>query len=204
MNILWGIIVFVISMIGWLGQALSAFRPATAVKLGLTEPEGDVDPTFYADLRGEAYCLIHTSPSHVTWNSLYHETRIDSLDRLLARGIDRQNERLVCGRQLTTEISCHCPGSTVEMGLKYDDQSRTWPRGPHSGYRSTNLGRVVSVVVDYDHVVSGPDDLKPAFHAPEVPQATGKGLHLSSQMERGNERSRCVLGIVSAGSREIE
>jgi hypothetical protein len=55
MNILWGIIVLVISLIGWLGQAISAFSPATAVKLGLTEPEADVDPTFYADVRGEAY-----------------------------------------------------------------------------------------------------------------------------------------------------
>ena len=55
MNILWGIIVLVISLIGWLGQAISAFWPETAVKLGLIEPEADVDPTFYADVRGEAY-----------------------------------------------------------------------------------------------------------------------------------------------------
>jgi hypothetical protein len=55
MNLLWGIIVLVVSAIGWLGQVISAFSPETAVKLGLTEPEADVDPTFYADMRGEAY-----------------------------------------------------------------------------------------------------------------------------------------------------
>ena len=55
MNVFWGSIVLVISSIGWLGQAVSAFWPATAVRLGLIEPEADVDSTFYADVRGEAY-----------------------------------------------------------------------------------------------------------------------------------------------------
>ena len=55
MNIVWGVILFVISSIGYFGQAISAFWPGTATKLGLTEPEADVDPTFYADVRGEAY-----------------------------------------------------------------------------------------------------------------------------------------------------
>ena len=55
MNIVWGIILFVISSIGYFGQAISALWPATAAKLGLTEPEVDVDPTFYADMRGEAF-----------------------------------------------------------------------------------------------------------------------------------------------------
>jgi hypothetical protein len=55
MNIIWGVILFITSSIGYVGQAISAFWPATATKLGLTEPEADVDPTFYADVRGEAY-----------------------------------------------------------------------------------------------------------------------------------------------------
>ena len=55
MNIVWGIILFVISSIGYFGQGISALWPATAAKLGLTEPEADVDPTFYADMRGEAF-----------------------------------------------------------------------------------------------------------------------------------------------------
>jgi hypothetical protein len=55
MNIIWGIILIIISSIGYVGQAISAFWPETATKLGLTEPEADVDPTFYADVRGEAY-----------------------------------------------------------------------------------------------------------------------------------------------------
>ena len=55
MNIIWGIILFVLSTIAYFGQAISALWPETAVKLGLTESEADVDPTFYADSRGEAY-----------------------------------------------------------------------------------------------------------------------------------------------------
>ena len=55
MNIIWGVILTIISSIGYFGQAISAFSPGTATKLGLTEPEADVDPTFYADVRGEAF-----------------------------------------------------------------------------------------------------------------------------------------------------
>jgi len=54
MNIIWGAILTIFSLLGWLGQALSALSPKVATKLELTEPESDVDPTFYADVRGEA------------------------------------------------------------------------------------------------------------------------------------------------------
>ncbi len=46
MNIIWGIILIIISGIGYLGQVISTFWPDTAAKLGLTEPEADVDPHF--------------------------------------------------------------------------------------------------------------------------------------------------------------
>ncbi len=55
MNIIWGIILTIISSIAYLGQLITAFWPKTAAKLGLTEPEGEVDSTFYADMRGEAF-----------------------------------------------------------------------------------------------------------------------------------------------------
>ena len=55
MHIIWGVILFIISSIGYFGQAITAFWPGTATRLGLAEPEADVDPTFYADVRGEAY-----------------------------------------------------------------------------------------------------------------------------------------------------
>ena len=55
MNIFWGTILTVISSIGWLGQLISAANPILAARIGLIEPEADVDPTFYADIRGEAY-----------------------------------------------------------------------------------------------------------------------------------------------------
>jgi len=55
MNIIWGIILIVISSIGWLGQVITALWPTVAAKLDLTEPEADVDPAYYADVRGEAF-----------------------------------------------------------------------------------------------------------------------------------------------------
>lgn len=54
MNTTWGVILFIISSIAYFGQAISAFWPETAARLGLAEAEADVDPTFYADGRGEA------------------------------------------------------------------------------------------------------------------------------------------------------
>ena len=54
MNIIWGAILTIFSMLGWIGQAISAFSPKVAVKLGMIEPESDVDPTFYVDVRGES------------------------------------------------------------------------------------------------------------------------------------------------------
>jgi len=54
MNLIWGVILFIVSSIGYFGQAITAIWPATATRLGLTEPEADVDPVFYADIRGEA------------------------------------------------------------------------------------------------------------------------------------------------------
>jgi hypothetical protein len=54
MNIIWGVILTIFSLFGWIGQGVTAFSPKVAVKLGLTEPESDVDPTFYADVRGES------------------------------------------------------------------------------------------------------------------------------------------------------
>ena len=55
MNIVWGIILIVIAGFGYVGQVISTFWPDRAVALGLTESEDDVDPAFYADMRGEAY-----------------------------------------------------------------------------------------------------------------------------------------------------
>jgi len=54
MELIWGVILIIFGLLGWLGQVLSAFAPKAAANLGLTEPESDVDPTFFADARGEA------------------------------------------------------------------------------------------------------------------------------------------------------
>lgn len=55
MNIIWGGVLIIFTLIlCWLGQVINATSPALAARMGLTEPESDVDPTFFLDTRGEA------------------------------------------------------------------------------------------------------------------------------------------------------
>ncbi len=55
MNIIWGVILILFTLIlCWLGQVINATSPTFAAKIGLAEPEADVDPTFFVDGRGEA------------------------------------------------------------------------------------------------------------------------------------------------------
>ena len=54
MSVLWGVIVVLLSLLSWGGQALSLLAPASAVRLKLMEAEDDVEPTFWADVRAEA------------------------------------------------------------------------------------------------------------------------------------------------------
>ena len=54
MSVTWGIVVIVLSVLAWGGQTISWFAPSSAERLSLTEAEADVEPAFYADIRGEA------------------------------------------------------------------------------------------------------------------------------------------------------
>jgi hypothetical protein len=54
MGVLWGVVVVALSLLCWGGQVISWFAPATAVRLTLMESEDTVEPTYFADVRGEA------------------------------------------------------------------------------------------------------------------------------------------------------
>ena len=54
MEVVWGIIILLLSVPCWAGQALSWLAPATAERWKLTEPESAVEPAYYGDIRGEA------------------------------------------------------------------------------------------------------------------------------------------------------
>lgn len=54
MGVLWGVVVVALSLLCWGGQVISWFAPATAVRLTLMESEATVEPTYFADVRGEA------------------------------------------------------------------------------------------------------------------------------------------------------
>lgn len=55
MNIIWGAVLIIFTLIlCWLGQITVVLTPNLATRLGLVEPEADVDPVFSADGRGEA------------------------------------------------------------------------------------------------------------------------------------------------------
>ena len=54
MRFTFGVIVLLLGLLAWAGQTLSWLVPKTAQKYGLMEAEEDVDPVFWADIRGEA------------------------------------------------------------------------------------------------------------------------------------------------------
>ncbi len=54
MEFAWGIVLIIAGLICWLGQVITTLSPKHAVRLGLVEPESDVEPVFAADSRGEA------------------------------------------------------------------------------------------------------------------------------------------------------
>ena len=53
-QIFWGIVVAALSLLCWGGQTVVWLAPATGVRLNLSEAESDVEPTYWADIRGEA------------------------------------------------------------------------------------------------------------------------------------------------------
>lgn len=62
MNLVWGIVLIVAGLICWLGQVIAVLSPKLAVRLGLVEPETDVEPVFACDTAAEAIW-----DSLVTW-----------------------------------------------------------------------------------------------------------------------------------------
>jgi hypothetical protein len=54
MRIFGGIVLFALSLLCWGGQTIVWLLPKTGVKLGLSEAEEDVEPPYWADIRGEA------------------------------------------------------------------------------------------------------------------------------------------------------
>ena len=40
-----GVVVLVLGLIAWIGQSLSFLAPSLAVRLGVLEPQGEIDPT---------------------------------------------------------------------------------------------------------------------------------------------------------------
>ena len=54
MGLAWGVVLVVLSLIGWAGQTVSWLAPRTAEEWGLTEQEDTVEPVYWADIRGEA------------------------------------------------------------------------------------------------------------------------------------------------------
>ncbi|UCG22722.1 MAG: hypothetical protein JSW55_11105 [Chloroflexota bacterium] len=55
MNTIWGLVLILFTLIlCWLGQVVNAAAPDFAARIGLAEPESDVDRIFFLDGRGEA------------------------------------------------------------------------------------------------------------------------------------------------------
>ncbi len=61
MILVWGYIITIFALIGWIGQLISAVSPKTAAKLGFCESEADADKTFFIDQTAEAIWDILTT-----------------------------------------------------------------------------------------------------------------------------------------------
>ena len=53
MEVGWGIVIVALGLLAWLGQTVSWLAPGVAMRLSLMEAEADVEPTYWADIRGE-------------------------------------------------------------------------------------------------------------------------------------------------------
>lgn len=60
MRIVLGSVVVILSVLCWGGQLIAWLAPASAVRWGLMEAEADVEPTYWADIRGEALWDVMT------------------------------------------------------------------------------------------------------------------------------------------------
>ena len=54
MHIVWGVVVVSLSLLAWGGQTLAWLAPRAATRWALTEAEDTVEPSYFADIRGEA------------------------------------------------------------------------------------------------------------------------------------------------------
>ena len=54
MNVAWGVVIILTSMVAWGGQVLAWRNPDLAGRLGLADVESEVDPTFWLDGSAEA------------------------------------------------------------------------------------------------------------------------------------------------------
>ncbi len=50
----WGVVVAVLALLAWGGQTVVAVAPRRGAAWGLAEAEAEVEPAFWADVRGEA------------------------------------------------------------------------------------------------------------------------------------------------------
>jgi len=76
MDMTWAVVVIVFGLLAWVGQTLARFVPETARDLGLVEAEEDVDPLYWADIRGEAlwdFLTLWTLPVAGVLLALGHE-----------------------------------------------------------------------------------------------------------------------------------
>lgn len=65
MYFVWGIFITLLGLIGWGGQLITVLSPKLAAKIGVAEPESEVDPVFAVDFKAEA-----TWDSLIQWNLL--------------------------------------------------------------------------------------------------------------------------------------
>ena len=55
-----GVVLIVFGLLAWAGQTFSYLAPSAAQRIGLVEAEDEVEPVYWADIRGEALWDVFT------------------------------------------------------------------------------------------------------------------------------------------------
>ena len=133
------------------------------------------------------------------------DPRGDAVDRLLARRVDRRDDRHVGDAQRLAELAREVARAREEMRLEERDDATVGIAAARGVERRADLGRMMRVVVDDDRAEVVAEDLEAAVDAEELRQ---RGARSSRPGCRGarptRDRRERVQHVVLARDEELE
>ena len=155
-------------------------------------------PQFLDDGIIAALQVLHAS------DRVRDQFRGDPFDGLLARRVDRRDERHVRHQQRLTELDGEVARARVEVRLEERHDAATRIPAPGGVQRRPDLGRMVRVVIDDDRAGILAEDLKASIDAQKTSQPRGGGLSGDSKLAGHGDRRKRIAHVVFAGDEQTE